>query len=400
MSRRDAVANGAFVTDDGEEFDLVCGANYARERVELLEVDEEILSEILSNDGVIAFKGEPDDVAVVCTRSKTYQVTRVESSNQCLIVGPALGGEEDETEAMEGEEDGTRRATVRAQTSSHLDLTEIAPRLDRLREMMASVAYAGTAEAMDADEGEGEGVGFGFDELNARVQASELEILKCLQEEIVAIEIDGKWRGVDAEYRLHALAMMTASAFGNGVVDERVADGRRRGRDGERRVRAGDGEKHASRVRDEARRRRYVGAGRRSRLPGVGAARAARRRWIEGVASGGNDGPVARKAERVQSRARRGQGRVSLGLGAHRSTRARGRGVRAHAHRERFTEGAGRSIRRALGGETAMDAERARSVLERPGAAGAKHRGAVTEVLSRHAGQPADVLEALIKSGI
>ena len=50
-----------------------------------------------------------------------------------------------------------------------------------------------------------------------------------------------------------------------------------------------------------------------------------------------------------------------------------------------------------LGGETAMDAERARSVFERPGAAGAKHRGAVTEVLSRHAGQPADVLEALIK---
>ena len=235
MSRRDAVANGAFVAEDGEEFDLVCGADYASERVELLEVDEEILSEILSNDGVIAFKGEPDDVAVVCTRSKTYQVTRVESSNQCLIVGPALGGEEDETEAMEEEEDGPRRATVRAQTSSHLDLTEIAPRLDRLREMMASVAYAGTAEAMDADEGEGEGVGFGFDELNARVQASELEILKCLQEEIVAIEIDGKWRGVDAEYRLHALAMMTASAFGNGwstsalptdaVVDAMASDG-------------------------------------------------------------------------------------------------------------------------------------------------------------------------------
>ena len=100
MSRRDAVANGAFVAEDGEEFDLVCGADYASERVELLEVDEEILSEILSNDGVIAFKGEPDDVAVVCTRSKTYQVTRVESSNQCLIVGPALGGEEEHSVSL------------------------------------------------------------------------------------------------------------------------------------------------------------------------------------------------------------------------------------------------------------------------------------------------------------
>ena len=64
MSRREAVANGAVVAEDGEELDLGCGADYASEGVELLEVDEEILSEILANDGVIAFKGEPDDVVV------------------------------------------------------------------------------------------------------------------------------------------------------------------------------------------------------------------------------------------------------------------------------------------------------------------------------------------------
>ena len=35
---------------------------------------------------------------------------------------------------------------MRAEMNSHLDLTEIAPKLDRLREMMASAAYGGEDE--------------------------------------------------------------------------------------------------------------------------------------------------------------------------------------------------------------------------------------------------------------
>ena len=82
--------DGEFITADGEAFELVAADGYERAGLELLEVDDAIVDEIVSGDGVVRFKGGPDDVAVVCTKSKTYQVKRVETSNQLLIVGPPL----------------------------------------------------------------------------------------------------------------------------------------------------------------------------------------------------------------------------------------------------------------------------------------------------------------------
>ena len=246
MPPQDALVDGEFITADGEAFELVAADGYERAGLELLEVDDAIVDEIVSGDGVVRFKGGPDDVAVVCTKSKTYQVKRVETSNQLLIVGPPLRGEEEEEgedaeeEGGETEAAGKKRATVRAEMNSHLDLTEIAPKLDRLREMMASAAYGGedemeTGEGDDDDGGGGGGGGFDFEELDERVQASETQIMACLNDELAAIEIGGKWRGVKPEYRLHALSMLAVSASGNGwprnalpetdVVDAMVGDG-------------------------------------------------------------------------------------------------------------------------------------------------------------------------------
>ena len=167
MPPEDALVDGEFITADGEAFELVAADGYERAGLELLEVDDAIVDEIVSGDGVVRFKGGPDDVAVVCTKSKTYQVKRVETSNQLLIVGPPLRGEEEErgedAEEAGGETEaaGKKRATVRAEMNSHLDLTEIAPKLDRLREMMTSAAYGGEDE-METGEGDGGGGGGEF----------------------------------------------------------------------------------------------------------------------------------------------------------------------------------------------------------------------------------------------
>ena len=80
------------------------------------------------------------------------------------------------------------------------------------------------------------------------MQASETQIMACLNDELAAIEIGGKWRGVKPEYRLHALSML-AVAERERVAEERVAgDGCRR-RHGGRRLHPGDGAKHPARVR-------------------------------------------------------------------------------------------------------------------------------------------------------
>lgn len=209
-----AFARGEWLVASGEPFDLVCDENYDRRDVELLEIDEDLIPLVTRSDGTIRFKGLADDPAVICTRERTYAVTRVETSNELVLIGPPIGGDDDEGEAeADAEGTGRRRATARARATSHLDLTEIAPRLGRLREMMAACAYRGDEDA----EGEGRGErGHTFEALEERVQASELEILRCLEDELVAIEIDGLWRGVDPEYRLHALAMLAVSAGGNG----------------------------------------------------------------------------------------------------------------------------------------------------------------------------------------
>jgi sister chromatid cohesion protein DCC1 len=230
----EAFVDGEFTTRDGEAFNLEFDpAGVDRDDIELLEIDPGVLNEILKSDGSIAFKGGPDDVAVVCTKTKTYQVRRVETSNQILLVGPSLDGGETTTttttkttvvtETQPTDEAPTKRATVRAQKSSHLDLTEIAPRLDRLRDMLASVAY-GVGGAMETDAMEtDDAAGYAFEELDENVQASEMEIMRCLEDEH-ALCVDGKWRAVDAGYRLHALSMLAVTIGGNGWMTSAVPE--------------------------------------------------------------------------------------------------------------------------------------------------------------------------------
>lgn len=229
----EAFVDGEFTTRDGEAFNLEFDpAGVDRDDIELLEIDPGVLNEILKSDGSIAFKGGPDDVAVVCTKTKTYQVKRVETSNHILLVGPSLDGGETTTtktkttvvtETQPPDEAPTKRATVRAQKSSHLDLTEIAPRLDRLRDMLASVAY-GVGGAMETDAMEtDDAAGYAFEELDENVQASEIEIMRCLEDEH-ALCVDGKWRSVDAGYRLHALSMLAVTIGGNGWMTSAVPE--------------------------------------------------------------------------------------------------------------------------------------------------------------------------------
>jgi hypothetical protein len=67
---------------------LSYGANFTHEKLQLLEVDEELLQEIISTGVVI--KGAPTDEAVLCTASKTYSLKQVETSNTLLLIPPAV----------------------------------------------------------------------------------------------------------------------------------------------------------------------------------------------------------------------------------------------------------------------------------------------------------------------
>ena len=67
---------------------LSYGPNFTHEKLQLLEVDEELLQEIISTGVVI--KGAPADEAVLCTASKTYVLKQVETSNTLLLIPPRV----------------------------------------------------------------------------------------------------------------------------------------------------------------------------------------------------------------------------------------------------------------------------------------------------------------------
>ena len=67
---------------------LSYGPNFTHEKLQLLEVDEELLQEIIGTGVVI--KGAPADEAVLCTASKTYVLKQVETSNTLLLIPPAV----------------------------------------------------------------------------------------------------------------------------------------------------------------------------------------------------------------------------------------------------------------------------------------------------------------------
>ena len=97
---------------DGEEANLVLGAGFEREEVELMELPPELLA-VIEEGGEMAFKGAPDEEAVLCTRDKTYAVKRVETSNTLLLLQPPGGlgddddDDDDDAEGAEGA-DGDR----------------------------------------------------------------------------------------------------------------------------------------------------------------------------------------------------------------------------------------------------------------------------------------------------
>ena len=58
---------------------------FASSNVKLFEVEEDVLKELLKDDGSVRIKGAPNDEAVLCTADKTFTLRSAESSNSFLL---------------------------------------------------------------------------------------------------------------------------------------------------------------------------------------------------------------------------------------------------------------------------------------------------------------------------
>ena len=98
----------------GSSAKLAYGPGFTHEKLQLLEVDEELLQEIIRTGVVI--KGAPADEAVLCTASKTFVLKQVETSNTLLLIPPAVRRARRCSDADTGAEHCPRRARRATQT--------------------------------------------------------------------------------------------------------------------------------------------------------------------------------------------------------------------------------------------------------------------------------------------
>lgn len=159
----------------------------AHEDLLLLEVDPNLLPDFLHNRVMI--RGQADEDAVVCTPSTTYALKSVSTSNTIFLIPPAPNAHSQSPNVVES-------ASVLKVAPCNMELSHIAPKLDKLKTLLAQKPYR-------PDEGDKNCVEdwtglFTWNDLVDQIQASDEELRDGLQA-ISAIEINGYWRVIDEE---------------------------------------------------------------------------------------------------------------------------------------------------------------------------------------------------------
>ncbi|KAJ3334779.1 hypothetical protein HDU93_007254, partial [Gonapodya sp. JEL0774] len=119
-------------------------------------------------------RGLPNDGLCVVTGDATYSVRGLQFSNSMLILGPQRT-------------DGSRECVT--QLSSYMELTQMAPRLERLRKLLAEHVFDGDQDEMDLTDAPA----LDTVTLGSVTQASDEELFRALRE-LHAIDIDGHWK--------------------------------------------------------------------------------------------------------------------------------------------------------------------------------------------------------------
>ncbi|KAM0010365.1 putative sister chromatid cohesion protein Dcc1 [Helianthus debilis subsp. tardiflorus] len=184
----------------------------------LLELDEKLLPDVINQR--VSLRGEPNEDAVLCTKSKTYAVKFVGTSNSVFLVPPSEQFVVDETPPV---------AAVIKVAPGIMELVEVSPKIDKLKTLLLENPYR-----YDEDDEMRDSNLYKWDDLINKVQASDDELKSALRV-LSAVEINGYWRIVDDKYMGRVLKTLINNSIlndwslnsldENEVVESLVNDG-------------------------------------------------------------------------------------------------------------------------------------------------------------------------------
>lgn len=168
-----------------------------QEEYKLIEVDKNIADMLENEESSLVFRGDDDDVAVLCTKDKTYDIKEAETSNGILLLDGLSSDKDIRDESLESRQ--IRSRFVVGIFHRYLELTPAKPRLNRLWEMLSNVFFNGT----NIDE-----AGASESKLLDFVQCSQDELHKELKS-IDACHFKGKFVLLDPDYKMRILSLIT-----------------------------------------------------------------------------------------------------------------------------------------------------------------------------------------------
>ncbi|XP_071531976.1 sister chromatid cohesion protein DCC1 isoform X2 [Panulirus ornatus] len=137
----------------------------------LLELDAKVLETLKEDSAVL--RGDPEAGAVLCTKSRTYEVREAETSNSLVLI-PHLS-----LATGEGSKERTlQNRQVCGIHHTYLEIRPCKPRTQKLRELLEECPYSGS----QGENQDGEKTRYTWSDLLDLVQCSEEELDKALQE--------------------------------------------------------------------------------------------------------------------------------------------------------------------------------------------------------------------------
>ncbi|KAJ7373842.1 Sister chromatid cohesion protein DCC1 [Desmophyllum pertusum] len=167
----------------------------------LLELPPSIL-ESLGVGNSVAIRGDHQDEAVLCTDKATFDLKMADTSNSLLLV-PHCALPKDEE--FKSEVSSLVHREVSSCHTMYFEVKPCRPRLEKLRFLLNDNLYQGPENELNPDDQSEEHQTnrqtlYTLLDLLSKVQASETELLEALKK-IGALEIDGCWRLLDADYK-------------------------------------------------------------------------------------------------------------------------------------------------------------------------------------------------------
>ncbi|KAI0220813.1 Ctf8p and Ctf18p associating protein [Massospora cicadina] len=162
---------------------------------ELLSTFKSLCSPCEGSEGKkrLYIKGRPEDEAVLCSEDTTYGLKNVQTSN-CLLISQLVKG-----------------IDVIHNLKSTIEMSRVAPKLHRVKELLLPSSYRGTMEKYLQKS---KTKFYTLEELRAEVQASDSELDAMLQR-LRVLKLDGVLRLVDLDdlYQAISLVLECACAF-------------------------------------------------------------------------------------------------------------------------------------------------------------------------------------------